>query len=432
MTTPKPLFIARPIGSRRPRGISLVEALVALVVLGFGTVAIAELHGRMQGHADVARQRTEAVRLADEAIEELRAFTQMAPASGAQAYASIGDDDRVVDGRTGHRSHTVFRVARRIDDTAIGGAKAASIAVSWQDRHGATERIVIDSLIGANDPMYSGALTVGAGAGATRSAFGRAPAVPVDARDLGDGRSIWKATPAGSIAFVFDNASGYVVGRCVGIAASTASRDLDRRDLHTCDGIARLFLSGTIRFTQAVPADAADANDPPLPVELAVSLSGGAYPAPAECFVTAMRTVRQAAPGGVLTVAVPLDATPASLGVGRWTETGERFARYRCAVAPRTDGRWSGRVDLVPAGWTIGSGSVDRRVCRFVADLDGSGAIDAHAEHPADHVDVAGPLGAQNFLVVGGGQACPAIPPTSGIGAGRLAHAAPGTAPHQP
>ncbi len=124
--------------------------------------------------------------------------------------------------------------------------------------------------------------------------------------------------------------------------------------------------------------------------------------------------------------AVPLAAVPASLGLVSWLDTGDRHVAYRCIVTPRGDGRWSGRSLVVPSGWTLGGGSGDHRVCRYVADADGSGTIDANIEHPADYVDVAGSLLAQNFLVVRGDQACPAA---SG---GDLVTAGVATQPHQP
>lgn len=59
-------------------------------------------------------------------------------------------------------------------------------------------------------------------------------------------------------------------------------------------------------------------------------------------------------------------------------------------------------------GWTIGTGASDLRVCRFSSDADGSGAIDANIEHPADYGNVSGPLTNQSFLVIGGARTCPA------------------------
>jgi hypothetical protein len=80
---------------------------------------------------------------------------------------------------------------------------------------------------------------------------------------------------------------------------------------------------------------------------------------------------------------------------------------------------------VVPTGWSLGGGSGDHRVCRYVADADGSGAIDANIEHPADYVDVAGSLLAQNFLVVRGDQACPAASDDELLASGHRHGAAP-------
>ncbi|MDQ2928499.1 MAG: hypothetical protein M3R22_10130 [Pseudomonadota bacterium] len=149
-----------------------------------------------------------------------------------------------------------------------------------------------------------------------------------------------------------------------------------------------------------------------------LTLSGSGDAAAPECSVEAMQTVRYVAAGSLHVDAVSIDAVSASIGVAAWDDTGDRFASYRCLVTPRADGRWSGKTTLVPTGWTIGSGAADRRACRFASDRDGSGAIDANIEHPADYADVNGTLTEQNFLVVPGNQACPAAPGDSALSAG--------------
>ena len=111
-----------------------------------------------------------------------------------------------------------------------------------------------------------------------------------------------------------------------------------------------------------------------------------------------MKIVRYVSAGSLHLDAVPIDAAPTSIGVASWDDTGDRFASYRCIVTPRADGRWSGRATLAPGGWTIGSDDADRRICRFAGDLDGSGAIDANIELPADYVDVSGGLTEQKGL----------------------------------
>ncbi|MEO8080341.1 MAG: prepilin-type N-terminal cleavage/methylation domain-containing protein [Caldimonas sp.] len=413
----------------RQRGFSLIEALAALVVLGFGTVAVHELQGHLRFAADDARQRSEAVRLAGEELEDLRAFTQMAAASGVRTYAGIGNAERLVEGVDGGRS---YRVSRRVDDGAVRGVKSASVVVRWTDLRGTTQQIALDSMVASGEPMFSGALALAAGTGVISGAASRAASIPVGARRLGGGRSVWKTSRNATVAFLFDDASGRIVGRCTGIAATTATADLEPGDLGTCDGIGRLWLSGTVRFTAARPPIAAEANEPPLDFMIAPLLSNGPYAATPDCTVEASKTVRYRVGGTLHVDAVPLAATPGSVGVDAWDETGERFARYACAIAPRADGRWSGTTTILPVGWTIGGGAGERRVCRFAADADGSGAVDANAEHPAAYVDVAGALRDQNFLVVAGDQPCPTAPPVSLSGDGPAVHADLGTVAHQP
>ena len=73
----------------RDAGFTLVEALIALLVLAFGMLAVAGLQTTLAHNADVARQRTEATRLAQARVEALRAYQQVGAASGAASYADI-------------------------------------------------------------------------------------------------------------------------------------------------------------------------------------------------------------------------------------------------------------------------------------------------------------------------------------------------------
>ena len=411
---------------RSQRGAALFESLIAFVFLAVAAMSAAQVQSHLRLHADLARQRSQAVRLGERELETLRAWSTLAAASGASAYASIVDADNIADADAGDASNADYRIVRRIDEAAFAGAKSTSVAVEWADRSGATQRVVLDSVIARSDPAWSGALAVGAGAGAPRGAFGRSPAVPVTARSLGSGRSALKTTTSGSTAIGFDDATGNIVSRCTGVAAATATRDLTTSDLSSCTTGTWLLLSGTIRFTSAVPPVPSQASETPPAVSVALTLSGGSYTAAPDCSTEAMKTVSYSAGGSLHIDSVPIDAPPASLGLSSWGDTGDRFVSYRCIVTPRADGRWSGRSTLVPSGWTIGTGSADLRVCRYASDRDGSGAIDANIEHPAAYADVAAALQAQNFLVVRGDQGCPAAPGIS------LLAASLGTVQHQP
>ena len=71
------------------RGVSLIEALVAMAIMAFGMLALLGLQGALRGNSDVSKQRSEAVRYAQEQIELLRGFSTLDTATGARTYAQI-------------------------------------------------------------------------------------------------------------------------------------------------------------------------------------------------------------------------------------------------------------------------------------------------------------------------------------------------------
>ena len=390
---------------RSQRGVSLLESLVAVVVLAASALAVAKMERHLRLGGDIARERSEALRLGSEDMEQLRSFAVVDAASAAHSYAAIGDDDATIDATTDRSAHAVYRIVRTVDAATIPAAKAVSVAVQWSDRAGEAHDVVLHSYIAGAAPRYAGALALGVGAldAAPRAVAGRAPGIPVTAKDLGRGRSAWKPIDSGTTALVFDNATGDIIGRCEGVATSTRTRDLSAPDLAGCATGRWLLVSGTVRFTAATPPATSQANESPLPTTLAIALDAQVYPAPPACFTEARKTVRYTLGTSLRIDDVALDATAASQGVDPWDDTGERFIAWHCVVAPRADGKWSGRATLVADGWAIGAVGAAHRVCRYV----GGGPIDANIAHPAAWRDVDGALVAQNFLVVRGSETCP-------------------------
>ena len=417
---------------RGQRGTTLIEALIAFLVLTLGMLTVARVQTHLRLNADIARQRSEAVRLAQEDLESLRAYAVLAAASGARSYEDIASHSRTVDSDSGYATDTSYLVARAIDAGDTPSAKDATVAVSWTDRGGGAQQVALSSVIAGAEPAYSGALALARGDASVQRPFGRSSAIPITAKDLGDGRSAFKPAANGSIAWVFDNHSGAVTGRCTGVAAATSTRDLTPADLARCDANVGHLLSGVVRYSSASPPDAAAANDPPLAATVALVLSVGSYASAPDCATEAMKTVSYSVAGSLQLTAVPIGATPASMGLIGWTETGERHLAYHCAVYPLASGQWSGRTTLQPVGWSIGSGAADRRVCRYSADLDGSGAIDANIEHPARYVGVDTTLVNQNFLVILGTEICPVGRAVQVAGRGADIDVDLGTVQHQP
>lgn len=410
--------MARLAPHRRQRGTTLLEALVALLVLSLGMFSVARVQTQLRLNADLARQRSEAVRLAQEDLERLRAFSVLAATSGARAYADISSATSHADASTGLNGNTRYEVSRSIAAAEVPNTKTASVAVSWADRSGSMHRVVLDSLISGTDPAYSGALNVARAQQALGSVKARSIRIPLAASNLGNGSSAFKPVSAGTVAFVMENTTGRVTGRCLGVQPDLVNQQLSLATLGACESVSGHLLSGVVRFSTSVPASASAANETPPALAVALALTGGTYPVAPYCASEAVKAVSSTGASGLRTDAVPLAATPASMGLDAWVETGDRHVSYHCVVYPLAgSGLWSGRTTLAPAGWTVGTGPDDRRVCRFSADFDGSGAIDANIEHPASYSGVAGGLAHQNFLVIKGSESCPAgaaISPVAG------------------
>jgi Tfp pilus assembly protein PilV len=388
---------------RRERGFGLFEALIALLVLCAGVYAALRLDPELRRQADLARQRSEALRLAQEDLERQRGYAALTATPGLSAYADIVPARREIDGPG---ANTVYVLERQVDADATPGARQVGITVTWADRSGAAQELRLASLIAGIDPALAGSLGLAHRGIGVRGAAGRSASIPLAAHNLGDGRSVFKPVEGGLVAIVFDNRSGAVVATCT-VPGDRTTANLDPADLSGCTSLHGMLLSGEIRFSTTSPPDAAGA-DTLLPLAVALDLEGTPLIAP-WCRAEAKKTVTFVRAGSERIEAVPVDATPASFGLTAWTDIGEHHVAYHCVIVPPAGiTRWSGRTSLVPAGWSIGTGPADWRVCRRARDLDASGAVDANIEHPAIYQNVTGALKNQNFLVVRGNESCPA------------------------
>ncbi len=324
-------------------------------------------------------------------------------------------------------SNADYVLTREVSAADVPASKNARVTVAWDDRTGTRQQVVLNTLIVGHDPAYSGALKLLAAPKPVRGVRSRSSWIPLDAKDLGNGSSAYKPVAGASEALVFDNISGNVTARCTVLDPSVGNAGLSAAMLASCEAMQGYLLSGVVRFSSALPPDPAAANDVPLTLSMSVALDSGSAPL---CRSEARKTVSYSVAGASVTEGVPIAASPASVGTASWAETGERYLAYHCVVFPAAaGGAWAGRASIVPNGWSLGAAAGERRVCRFSADLDASGAIDNNLEHPDSYSAVTTSLTNQNFLVIAGNQACPV--PAAAIGTNGV-FADLTTAPHQP
>ena len=378
----------------RSRGISLVEALVALAVMAFGTLAVLGVQTSLRLNGDIAKQRSEAVRIAQETMEDLRSFQSLNDYRNRIASAA----DQAVQGYA--TANTTYTLTTRVTDTAAADPahprrKGVVVQVDWLDRSGQAQRVQLNGLIEGTLPALAGSLSVPATRSIVRQPGGRHPAIPRSAVPAQDGTDSSKFAPPGSADtwWVFDNVTADITRICSDEA------------LVNCVAIDARLLRGFVRFaTAAAPPTAANALVPP---------------------------------GNAQAVGVVVQQTwPAAANVACFEADIDASTReYFCAIEVEAPGNWTGKavVDIAPLAANVAdSDAAAYRVCRYTpvagchpavgSEIWGfpgetasciepspqtnpptPGRLMRNEEHPLDYDNVSGPLVDQNFLVVRAG-----------------------------
>jgi len=356
---------------RLPRGVSLIEAMVTMGVMAVGTLAVLGVQTSLRLNADISKQRSAAVRIAQESLEKARGYANMT------AYNNIvtATPDPVVGDNASYQPDEQV-----IEPAGLNAPKQKTFitTVTWQDRGNQPQTVRLATLIHGTPPILSGSLVVPGDTGPVRNPGNRSFAIPRDAAlDTTTGTS--RYTPAGApagVSWVFNNVSGFITQRCLG---------------SVCDAFNGRLLAGFVRFATAVENPGpADTENPPgglMQVGVTVVLTSPAAPAAAACFVND-------------------DLVSAS-------------RVYVCAVPVNNAGMWSGRSEVtgLPAlAGDVADVTAGRfRVCRYTPYRDHLLVPSQmrNEEHPLNYVNVGRSLPNQNFLVVkaSGINGCPADGP---------------------
>jgi Tfp pilus assembly protein PilV len=358
------------------RGVSLIEALVALAVMAFGILGVVGIQSALRGNADISRQRSEAVRLAQEAIENARAFDALTTTPGRVAYADIVNAAETIAGLAA--TNTTYTRTQTVVAAAAGRAKVLAVDVSWPDRTGQVQSVRLTTTIAGVTPEVAGSLGLPGDDAMTRRVGGRNAAIPVTATDNGTGTSNFAppGAPTGTV-WVFNNTNGIITEICN----------------PACTPANALLLQGFVRFAtgaaQPTPADAENPTGSAFPLDVAVATT------------------------------VPTSAT-----VACFEQAFPAYVAYLCALPVATAapalGNWSGTsfVDHPSVATTATDVSASHyRVCRYTsATTETTTPPTPNADHPRNYTLVGRPLLNQNFLLIRAGNGtttftCPADGP---------------------
>ncbi len=400
---------------RRQRGVTLIEALVALLVMSFGMLALVGLMSNLRLGADVAKQRSEAMRIARAQMAELRDFSVLTRTAStpptAYAYSDI-TNQAVAAPMAPVDSNTTYNVQRLVTPLPNAQGSQVRMTVSWTDRAGAPQFVNLDTVISATDPIFSAAVGFRPPAGAVTQPSARSPVIPPGAKQLDRQVSAFIPSNTADKVWVFNNVTGVITGKC-SITPGTAVSTLTAADVDSCkNNTIGYLLSGTVRFSNVNPPNPAVPEAFAIPLDL--SIVSGSYSLP--------HLDPQGVPvisGGNMVLDSFTDTAPSfdcfndSPAAAPSTQA---FVTYNCIVYPdSTTKLWSGRLQLT--GFSTGTTAAEYKVCRYSADYNGSHGMFTgdwkgieNEEHPAVYGRVAGSLARQNFLVVRGNLSCPTAP----------------------
>lgn len=382
------------------RGVALIEALVAVAVMAFGLLALAGVQATLSHNADTARQRSEAVRIAQQTLETWRGFDALATGGGAAIAFSdlVSATDTVTDqldiSGTGGSSTSFTRTVTVTDTAAavMNPFKTVRVEVSWTDRANQTQSVSLATMIQGALPALAGLVSVPSAGNPTLQPKWRNSAIPLKAVPYGQSQSAFRPpqnTAGYATVWLINNTTGLIT-TCLTTASTTD--DVNSGNVSYCDNtLTSQLVTGYVNFADAsVAATAQEAVTPTgMPVGVHVEIH---QTFPSDAFLQS--------------------------GSGCFTDapvTGQSYVAYFCAVPISTavgdEPVWSGSSYVVDTPSGLGS-------CRYTRYRDnrtvGEGSIQ-NAEHPYEYVKVNGPLAGQNFLVVraaGGPPAADADCPT--------------------
>lgn len=350
---------------QRESGVSLIEALVALAIMAFGMLGVIGMQATLRFNADVSKQRSEAVRLAQEEIERLRNFSILATTPGSVAFDDIASVAAATVSLPASANATYTRTTTVAP--AVAGdplLKKVTVSVSWLDRRAASstdsQAVTLTTMIAGIAPELAGSLGIPGDQAATQRPRERHSAIPVGATNQGT-TSTFSPPGGGSLVWVFNNATGFITSTCN----------------PTCTTINAWFVTGFVHFAVSGMPTPLIAESPS---DAAISTVG----------VSVIQTV------------------PISQTVTCPTLPSTTFLTYYCAVQTFGTNPWSGRSELTGMGTSLATALTQAslslyKVCRYTSVQSPTTPGNNNAEHPLNYVAVGSPLTNQNFLVISAG-----------------------------
>lgn len=352
--------------SAKTRGVSLLEALVAIAVMAIGAVAVVGMQAGLRLGGDVAKQRLIATRLAQEVFDRSRGFLSL-NATGGLDWTDLVTSASTITPADSNATFT--RTVTVVDSggpgTDLPASKTMHVRVTWTDRSNQEQAIDMNTVIAGIHPELAGTLGVPQYASPFLRPGGRHPAIPPAA--INDGTTSRFTPPGSTDVWVFNNVTGAIVQVCPVSGP--------------CADVIGKLLSGFIRFATGTTQPTGTDSESPGSAVLS-------------------------------TVQVTMAGLVPAIGADCFGEFASLHIAYFCLIRTSTGTpNWSGKVQLtgIPISTSMADNTASNyKVCRYTRFRSNTLTVPAdlkNTQGPLAYVGVDGPLTNQNFLVIRAGSA---------------------------
>jgi len=138
------------------KGASLIEVLIALLILATGIVALVKFQGSLLQSRTLVNQRSVAVQLAESKLEELRHFSVIATTPGYTAYEDIASGTSSIAGVS-----AIYTMTWTVTENTNPSYKSITVTVTWTDPTGGAQSVTLNTIVGSVDPALSGTIMQG-------------------------------------------------------------------------------------------------------------------------------------------------------------------------------------------------------------------------------------------------------------------------------
>jgi Tfp pilus assembly protein PilV len=134
----------------KDRGQTLIEALITVLILGVGIIALIRFQNYLSYDTSLAQQKAAALIVADKKIESLMDFQVLNDTPGYTSYQSVATGSS-----TDTVGNTTYNLSWTITSNTNPTYKTVDLTVTWTDRRNATQSIRVVTRISGVEPSNS-------------------------------------------------------------------------------------------------------------------------------------------------------------------------------------------------------------------------------------------------------------------------------------